>query len=86
MLIFFNIYIYWANQHLNKYRFSGWCKESLQEWGSFTALSCAGLMMICLQWWGLEACTILAGTLGEVELAAQSIIFQVNYFLYSVRL
>jgi MATE family multidrug resistance protein len=67
-----------------KNTWDGWSMELFQDWGSFLKLAIAGLLMVSLQFWAFEAGTLLAGTLGEVQLAAQSIIFQLESLTYMV--
>jgi len=62
----------------------GFTRKSLQDWGKLSSLSATGIFLVCVQWWGLEICTLLAGTIGPVELAAQSICFQMNCFIYTM--
>ncbi|XP_064637899.1 multidrug and toxin extrusion protein 1-like [Lineus longissimus] len=62
----------------------GWTWELFQEWGTFLKLAIAGLLMLSLQFWAFEAGTLLAGTLSEVQLAAQAIILQVETITFMI--
>jgi len=61
---------------------AGWTFDCFQEWGVFCKLALSGLVMICFEWWAFEVGTILAGTLGTIELGAQSILFQYDVIYY----
>ncbi|XP_064637703.1 multidrug and toxin extrusion protein 1-like [Lineus longissimus] len=67
-----------------KNTWDGWTWELFQDWGSFLKLAVAGLLMVSLQFWAFEAGTLIAGTLGEIQLAAQSIIFQLESITYMI--
>lgn len=60
--------------------------ELFQSWGPFLNLAIFGLLNVNLLWLGFEVGTIVAGTLGDVQLGAQSIIFQLEMITYCVRL
>ncbi|XP_064649545.1 multidrug and toxin extrusion protein 1-like isoform X2 [Lineus longissimus] len=62
----------------------GFTSEAFHDWGPFMVLSVAGLAMICLQWWAYEIGTLLTGLLGEVQLGAQAILFQIELFMYAI--
>ncbi|XP_064621715.1 multidrug and toxin extrusion protein 1-like [Lineus longissimus] len=69
-----------------KETWSGWSKEAFQEWGMLFKLAIASLLMICLQFWAFEIGTLLSGTLGAVQLGAQTIIFQLEAITYMLSL
>ncbi|KAF3840802.1 hypothetical protein F7725_006664 [Dissostichus mawsoni] len=48
-----------------------WSTDCLQEWGSYMRLAVPSLLMVCFEWWIWDVGGILAGVLGEVDLAAQ---------------
>ena len=54
----------------------GWCKESVLDWWSFVKLAIPGMLLLALEEWCFEIGTLLSGMLGDIELGAQSIIFQ----------
>ena len=64
----------------------GWSFESLQEWWLFTKLAVPGMLMVILEWGAFEAVNFLAGVLGETELSANIVWFQVVELLYIVRI
>ncbi|KAL7405394.1 hypothetical protein ABVT39_028376 [Epinephelus coioides] len=68
------IYIYWRGLH--KATWGGWSFDCLQEWGPFVKLAIPSMLMICLAWWIFEVGVLLAGVISEVELGAQSIVYQ----------
>ncbi|XP_064637635.1 multidrug and toxin extrusion protein 1-like [Lineus longissimus] len=61
-----------------KETWSGFTADAFQDWGNFLSLAVFGLLNSFLIWLGFEAGTILAGTLGEIQLGAQSITFQIE--------
>ncbi|KAJ3591322.1 hypothetical protein NHX12_009268 [Muraenolepis orangiensis] len=63
-----------------------WTAESLQEWGSYMRLAIPSTMMTCFEWWIYESGGILAGLLGENELAAQHAVMVVACMIYMVPL
>eukprot|EP01022_Parablepharisma_sp_SALTPOND_P021396 TRINITY_DN4208_c0_g1_i1.p1 TRINITY_DN4208_c0_g1~~TRINITY_DN4208_c0_g1_i1.p1 ORF type:complete len:483 (+),score=26.67 TRINITY_DN4208_c0_g1_i1:52-1500(+) len=72
-------------------RISGCCKETLvpfgldsfKNWSEYLKLSLPTTSMLCLDWWGYEIMQIIAGKLGVVELAANTI---GNYLDYCMTL
>ncbi|XP_029699469.1 multidrug and toxin extrusion protein 1-like isoform X1 [Takifugu rubripes] len=69
-------YIIWKGLH--KATWAGWSKACLQDWGSYVNLAIPSMAMICIEWWTLEIGGFLAGIINEVELGAQSVIFQLS--------
>lgn len=63
---------------------TGWSVDCLQEWGPFLKLAVPSMLMICLSWWLFEAGGFLAGLISEVELAAQSMAYQLCILAYMV--
>ncbi|XP_037643811.1 multidrug and toxin extrusion protein 1-like [Sebastes umbrosus] len=76
------IYIYWKGLH--KATWSGWSKDCLQEWGLFTKVAIPSMLMLCLEWWTFEIGGLLAGLISEVELGAQSIVYQMVTIVFMV--
>ncbi|XP_051891386.1 multidrug and toxin extrusion protein 1-like isoform X1 [Pristis pectinata] len=68
------VYIQWKKLHVQTW--AGWSTECLQEWGQFMLLAVPSLFMVCIEWWTFEIGIILAGLVNEVELGAQTIIYQ----------
>ncbi|XP_064636838.1 multidrug and toxin extrusion protein 1-like [Lineus longissimus] len=65
-----------------KETWGGWSVDGFQEWGALNKLAASGMLMLSLQWWGFEVGTLLSGVLGEVQLAAQSVLFQIETIVY----
>ncbi|XP_027138802.1 multidrug and toxin extrusion protein 1-like [Larimichthys crocea] len=74
LALFLYFYIRWRGLH--KATWGGWSLDCLQEWGPFIKLAIPSMLMICLPWWILEIGVFLAGAISEVELDAQSIVYQ----------
>ncbi|XP_061638293.1 multidrug and toxin extrusion protein 2 isoform X3 [Phyllopteryx taeniolatus] len=73
-------YILWKGLH--KVTWGGWSKDCLQEWGSFIHLAIPSMLMLCVEWWTFEITIFLAGLISEVELGAQSVIYQISNCVY----
>ncbi|KAJ4930207.1 hypothetical protein JOQ06_019213, partial [Pogonophryne albipinna] len=73
-------YIIWKGLH--KPTWGGWTKECLQDWGSYMYLAIPSMVMTCVQWWAYEIGSLLAGLISEVELGAQSIVYQLANIAY----
>ncbi|XP_073336515.1 multidrug and toxin extrusion protein 1-like [Pagrus major] len=69
-------YILWKGLH--KATWGGWSKECLQDWSSFIHLAIPSMVMLCVEWWIYEIGGFLAGLISEVELGAQSIVYQMG--------
>ncbi|KAL0973218.1 hypothetical protein UPYG_G00200480 [Umbra pygmaea] len=54
----------------------GWSWECLDDWGSYIRLAIPSMIMLCAEWWTYEIGCFLAGLISEVELGAQSVIYQ----------
>eukprot|EP00066_Takifugu_rubripes_P029439 XP_011618705.1 PREDICTED: multidrug and toxin extrusion protein 1-like [Takifugu rubripes] len=67
-------YIIWKGLH--KATWAGWSKACLQDWGSYVNLAIPSMAMMCIELWTYEIGGFLAGLINEVELGAQSVIFQ----------
>jgi multidrug resistance protein, MATE family len=52
----------------------GWNKKSLHNLGSFAKLAFLGVVHVGTEWWAFEIVAIVAGQLGTIDLAAQSVI------------
>ncbi|ROL50851.1 Multidrug and toxin extrusion protein 1 [Anabarilius grahami] len=53
-----------------------WSRDCLQEWGAFIHLAFPSMLMLCVDWWTFEIGGFLAGLISEVELGAQSVIYE----------
>ena len=56
----------------------------MQEWGPFLHLAIPSMLMHCLEWWLYEIAGFLAGLISEVELGAQSIVYELAAIAYMV--
>lgn len=75
-------YIMWKGLH--KATWGGWSKKCLQDWGSFIHLAIPSMVMLCVEWWTYEIGGFLAGLISEVELGAQSVVYQLANVAYMV--
>uniref|UniRef100_A0A1I8HDB1 Multidrug and toxin extrusion protein n=1 Tax=Macrostomum lignano TaxID=282301 RepID=A0A1I8HDB1_9PLAT len=83
MMFFITLaYILWTRMYRETW--DGWKLESLYDWGDFIKLSVPGIFLIALEEWSFEVATIVAGMLGAVQLAAQSIVFQLESISYMI--
>uniref|UniRef100_UPI00398F487F multidrug and toxin extrusion protein 1-like isoform X1 n=2 Tax=Pristiophorus japonicus TaxID=55135 RepID=UPI00398F487F len=78
------LYIRWKKLYLGTW--TGWSADCLQEWGNFIRLAIPSMLMLCIEWWTYEIGTFLAGLVNEVELGAQSVIYQVLTAAYMIPL
>uniref|UniRef100_A0A3B3VQM2 Multidrug and toxin extrusion protein n=1 Tax=Poecilia latipinna TaxID=48699 RepID=A0A3B3VQM2_9TELE len=67
---------------LHKATWGGWSLDCLQEWGSFIQLAIPSMLMLCLEWWIFEVGGFLAGVISEVELGANSVIYELAIIAY----
>ncbi|XP_074651188.1 multidrug and toxin extrusion protein 1-like [Tubulanus polymorphus] len=82
LAIFTSLYIIIFRIH--KPTWDGWSLSAFKNWGTFNRLAIPGMCMVLLEWSALEISTIMAGTLGEVEVATQIIIMQLAVITYSM--
>nr|XP_046259015.1 multidrug and toxin extrusion protein 1-like isoform X2 [Scatophagus argus] len=80
LALFLYLYICWRGLH--KATWAGWSLDCLQEWGPFLRLAIPSMLMICLSWWIFEIGGFLAGVINEVELGAQSMVYQLCIIAY----
>ncbi|XP_037533785.1 multidrug and toxin extrusion protein 1 [Nematolebias whitei] len=73
-------YIMWKGLH--KATWAGWTKECLEDWGSFIRLAIPAMIMLCVEWWTYEIGGFLAGLISEVELGAQSVVYELANVAY----
>ncbi|KER32872.1 hypothetical protein T265_01158 [Opisthorchis viverrini] len=64
--------------------FSNWSMEFIQNWGGWFRLAIPGLIMVSLEWTLFEIGGIVAGTLGERELAVQTVLISLDSISYSL--
>ncbi|XP_034460518.1 multidrug and toxin extrusion protein 1 isoform X1 [Hippoglossus hippoglossus] len=73
-------YIMW--QGLHKATWSGWSKQCLLDWSSYIHLAVPSMIMLCVEWWTYEIGSFLAGLISEVELGAQSVVYELANVAY----
>ncbi|CAL8267956.1 unnamed protein product [Merluccius merluccius] len=76
--------IYICCRGLHRTTWAGWSRDCMQDWGPFTRLAMSSMLMHCFAWWVYEAGGFLAGLIGEVELGAQAILYQLAAFVYMI--
>ncbi|XP_049447722.1 multidrug and toxin extrusion protein 1-like [Epinephelus fuscoguttatus] len=76
------LFVYMCSRGLHKATWDGWSGDCLQEWGPFLHLAIPSMLMHCLEWWLYEIAGFLAGVIGEVELGAQSIVYELAAIAY----
>jgi MATE family multidrug resistance protein len=52
----------------------GWSKKSFHNMGTFARLAILGVVHVGTEWWAFEIVAIVAGQLGTITLASQSVI------------
>ena len=63
----------------------GWSWESIRGWWQFLKLGIPGMAMICLEWVSYEIVVFVLGSIGEVELAINSILVNLLVIMFMVR-
>ncbi|XP_027129493.1 multidrug and toxin extrusion protein 1 isoform X2 [Larimichthys crocea] len=76
------LFVYICFRGLHKATWKGWSRDCLQEWGSFFKLAIPSMLMHCLEWWLYEIVGFLAGIISEVELGAQSVVYNLAAIVY----
>ncbi|CAK6953885.1 multidrug and toxin extrusion protein 1-like [Scomber scombrus] len=76
------LFMYISYRGLHKATWDGWSGDCLQEWGPFLHLAIPSMLMHCLEWWLYEIAGFLAGLISEVELGAQSIVYELAAIAY----
>ncbi|XP_067866730.1 multidrug and toxin extrusion protein 1-like isoform X2 [Heterodontus francisci] len=74
------VYIRWKRLYVKTW--TGWSTDCLQEWGHFIRLAIPSMLMLCIEWWSFHIGIFLVGLINEVQLGAQSIIFQIISIAY----
>nr|XP_057942651.1 multidrug and toxin extrusion protein 1-like [Doryrhamphus excisus] len=77
------LFVYMSARGLHKATWDGWSSDSFQEWGPFLRLALPSMLMTCLEWWLYEVAGFLAGLISEVELGAESIVYQLAVMIYT---
>ncbi|XP_068173025.1 multidrug and toxin extrusion protein 1 [Antennarius striatus] len=70
------LFCYIICRGLHKTTWEGWSKECLQDWGTYIHLAIPSMIMLCVEWWTYEIGSFLAGLISEVELGAQSVVYE----------
>ncbi|KAM9442545.1 multidrug and toxin extrusion protein 1-like isoform 2-T2 [Salvelinus alpinus] len=73
-------YIIWKELH--KATWAGWSWECLEDWDTYVHLAIPSMIMLCVEWWTYEIGGFLAGLISEVELGAQSIVYELANICY----
>jgi MATE family multidrug resistance protein len=58
----------------------GWTKKSFHNMGTFARLAALGVVHVGTEWWAFEIVAIVAGQLGTITLASQSVIMTGKLF------
>lgn len=64
--------------------FGGFSTKALRNWKPMLKLAGPGVIMICSEWWAVEAMAMAASYLGTVNLAAHSIIQATANFTFQI--
>ncbi|KAA0193747.1 Multidrug and toxin extrusion protein [Fasciolopsis buskii] len=62
----------------------GWTSDMWNHWGLWFKLATPGVFMTTLEWTVFEIGSIVAGTIGERELATQAILFNIESMCYTL--
>uniref|UniRef100_A0A8C7TSJ9 Multidrug and toxin extrusion protein n=1 Tax=Oncorhynchus mykiss TaxID=8022 RepID=A0A8C7TSJ9_ONCMY len=73
-------YIIWKGLH--KATWAGWSWECLEDWDTYVHLAIPSMIMLCVEWWTYEIGGFLAGLISEVELGAQSVVYELANICY----
>ncbi|KAJ3588617.1 hypothetical protein NHX12_009471 [Muraenolepis orangiensis] len=73
---------YMQLMNLHKKTWGGWSTSCLQGWDSYMQLAIPSTLMVCFEWWIWEVGCFLAGTLGELDLAAQHVLMEIGAITY----
>ncbi|OON20309.1 MATE efflux family protein [Opisthorchis viverrini] len=65
---------------------NGWTNKLWLDWGTWFKLAMPGIFMTTLEWSIFEMGSIVAGTIGEKELATQAILFNVESMCFTLLL
>ncbi|CAL8353422.1 unnamed protein product [Lota lota] len=76
------LFLYIWGKGLHKSTWTGWSGECLTEWGIFIRLAIPSMLMLCVEWWTYEIGSFLAGVISEVELGAQSVVYELANVAY----
>ncbi|ERF68291.1 hypothetical protein EPUS_02747 [Endocarpon pusillum Z07020] len=62
----------------------GWSKESFRSMGTFARLAVLGVIHVGTEWWAFEIVAIVAGQLGTIPLASQSVIMTADQVMNTI--
>ncbi|KAF2415961.1 MATE efflux family protein [Tothia fuscella] len=62
----------------------GWTKKSFYNMGTFARLAALGVVHVGTEWWAFEIVAIVAGQLGTIDLAAQSVIMTTDQVMNTI--
>lgn len=62
----------------------GWSRAAFQNLWTFTRLALLGILHIGTEWWAFEIVALVAGQLGNVALASQSVIMTTDLILNTI--
>ncbi|XP_064637916.1 multidrug and toxin extrusion protein 1-like [Lineus longissimus] len=82
MLVVLLVYILGSGMYKDSW--DGWSVKAFYDWGQFLYIGVAGMMMLFLSVFGMEIGSFLAGILSEVELGAQSILFNTEVIIFTI--
>ncbi|KAK5136847.1 hypothetical protein LTR08_001769 [Meristemomyces frigidus] len=62
----------------------GWDRKSLHNIGTFARIAALGIIHVGTEWWAFEIVAIVAGQLGTIPLAAQSVIMTADQVMNTI--
>ena len=62
----------------------GWSKKCIHNLGTFARLAILGVIHVGTEWWAFEIVAIVAGQLGTIDLAAQSVIMTADQVMNTI--
>jgi MATE family multidrug resistance protein len=62
----------------------GWNRKCLQNMGRFARLAFLGVIQVGTEWWAFEIVALVAGQLGTIPLAAQSVIMTTDQVMNTI--
>lgn len=76
------LFLYIHIMKLHKATWDGWSVDCLRDWGLFLSLALPSVVMMCSEWWLYEIGSFLAGIISEVELGAQSVVYELAIVVF----
>jgi MATE family multidrug resistance protein len=77
-------YVFWKKLHVQTW--PGFSRDAWKEWPTYLYYGSFGMIMICAEWWGFEIHTLLAGLMGTVPVAAQTVILNTMQLIFMIPL